>query len=197
MGKSRYSLASCLIRCHRTRPLKRRTSGISTRIKLMLATMSAITLLMISPAAPVLKKPKPILDPFAVILRMTCDAEVCLNALTRTAHAWHDELTPETKVAATNSIRGQVPSVFIMEFMVVGATRHANKHKKLTTSVHMKEKAKRFRAFSFSFGSMIAWLYSSVAPAAIMPDMAPKEPETPKSEGEKRRLITGERAKPI
>jgi hypothetical protein len=54
-----------------------------------------------------------------------------------------------------------------------------------------KETANRPRAFSLSFGNMMAWLYSRVTPAAMMPAMASKDPAIPKSEGVKRRLMTG------
>ena len=38
---------------------------------------------------------------------------------------------------------------------------------------------------------MIAWLYSRVTPAAMMPATAPNEPAIPKSDGVKSRLMTG------
>jgi hypothetical protein len=44
---------------------------------------------------------------------------------------------------------------------------------------------------------MIAVSYPNVTPAIITPATAAKEPDTPKSEGENRRLITGDRRKPM
>jgi hypothetical protein len=47
-------------------------------------------LLMMSPGAPSLRNPAPMLKPFPVKLLMTWDADVCLKALTLTAQAWQE-----------------------------------------------------------------------------------------------------------
>ncbi|MBE3144227.1 MAG: hypothetical protein IMZ61_09935 [Planctomycetes bacterium] len=59
--------------------------------------------------------------------------------------------------------------------------------------VQSYEMVNKPKASFFSFGSMIAWLYSRVTPAAMMPAMAPNEPAIPKSDGVKRRLMMGSR----
>jgi hypothetical protein len=64
-------------------------------------------------------------------------------------------------------------------------------------AVTRHERAKRLTASSFPLGSIIAWVYSKVTPAAIIVETELNEPKTPKSAGEKRRLIIGVRAKPI
>ena len=76
--------------------------------------------------------------------------------------------------------------------MAAGAARQAISVAKLTAAVQTKEIASKPKASSLSFGSMIAWLYSKVTAAAIMPAIAPNEPAIPKSEGVKRRLMTGD-----
>ena len=83
-------------------------------------------------------------------------------------------------VATANSAGAHMPVVFITPFTTVGARRQNIKHRKPTTNVHRHETKKRFRAFSFSFGSIIAWLYSKVAPAAIIVETDSNEPKTPK-----------------
>jgi hypothetical protein len=55
---------------------------------------------------------------------------------------------------------------------------------------------KRSSASLFSLGSMIAWLYSRVIPAAITPTTALKDPKIPKSDGVNKRLIIGITEKP-
>ena len=163
----------------------------------MVAKMSPRTPLMIKPGAPTLRKPKPIRDEFAARLLIICGADVALKALALTDQDWHDILTPTTMIDKTSSINAQEPWVFIRLFADAGVIKQNNRQRKLTMSVLRIERKKILKACSFSFGSMIAWSYPKVTPAVIMPTTAAKEPDTPKSEGENRRLITGDRRKPI
>ncbi|MEM2145411.1 MAG: hypothetical protein QW279_08615, partial [Candidatus Jordarchaeaceae archaeon] len=85
----------------------------------------------------------------------------------------------------------------IKPFIYMGIIRQTIKHKKPTPNVTKQETRKRLNASSFCFGSITAWLYCNVAPAAIIVETELNEPNTPKSEGEKRRLIIGDIANPI
>ncbi len=125
------------------------------------------------------------------------DADVCLKALVRTHQAWHDRFKPAARVARISNERAQKPSVFIKPFRDEGASKEIVNSRTPIVSMHRQETTKRFTASAFSFGSIIACVYSSVDAAATIVETELNEPKTPKSDGEKRRLIIGVRAKPM
>jgi hypothetical protein len=128
---------------------------------------------------------------------MTWDPAVLLKAFMRTHHAWHELLMPVTRVATTKSARDQPPFVLVTPCTTAGATTQKHKQRNPTTTVDTQAIMNRLTASLSSFGNMIACVYSRVTPAAMIAHTAANEPYTPKSVGEKRRLMIGVKANPM